>query len=147
MEAKPEDQVVVPQAITIKGDMATKTNTAVFPKIFQWTNSDLFWAIGVLILIGMAVVGVSGTWTTLTATYDEPIHIASGMEWLDKGSYLYELQHPPLARVAVAIGPYLKGLRSSSLLDGTAEGNAILYSGGNYWSNLAAARAGNLLFL
>jgi hypothetical protein len=101
----------------------------------------------VLILIGMAVVGVSGTWTTLTATFDEPIHIASGMEWLDKGSYSYELQHPPLARVAVAIGPYLKGLRSSSLLDGTAEGNAILYSGGNYWSNLAAARAGNLLFL
>ena len=153
MEARPEGQVAVPQAITIKGDMATKTNTAVFPtrqrglRIFQWTNSDLFWAIGVLILIGTAVVGVSGTWTTLTATYDEPIHIASGMEWLDKGSYLYELQHPPLARVAVAIGPYLKGLRSSSLLDGTAEGNAILYSGGNYWSNLAAARAGNLLFL
>ena len=116
-------------------------------RIFHWANSELSCAIAVLILIGMAVVGVARTWTTFTATFDEPLHIASGMEWLDKGSYSYELQHPPLARVAVALGPYLKGLRSFSLPEAKAEGNAILYSGGSYWSNLASARCGNLLFL
>ncbi len=113
----------------------------------QWANSELSCAIAVLLLIGIAVVGVARTWTTFTATFDEPLHIASGMEWLDKGSYSYELQHPPLARAALALGPYLKGLRSFSLPEAKAEGNAILYSGGSYWSNLASARCGNLLFL
>jgi 4-amino-4-deoxy-L-arabinose transferase-like glycosyltransferase len=108
---------------------------------------DWPWTIGVLILIGVAVVGVVGSWTALSATYDEPYHIASGMEWLDKGTYTIELQHPPLARVAVALGPYLKGVRSFSLPDAKDEGNAILYSAGNYRSNLASARSGNLPFL
>jgi len=108
---------------------------------------DWPWTIGVLILIGVAVVGVEGSWTALSAIYDEPYHIASGMEWLDKGTYTIERQHPPLARVAVALGPYFKGLRSFSLPDAKDEGNAILYSAGNYRSNLASARSGNLPFL
>ena len=51
------------------------------------------------------------------------------MELIDKGAYTYELQHPPLARVAVALGPYLSGLRSHSIRSSPYdEGNAILYS-------------------
>jgi 4-amino-4-deoxy-L-arabinose transferase-like glycosyltransferase len=95
----------------------------------------------------MSVVGVVNSWTALSATFDEPYHIASGMEWLDKGTYTYEPQHPPLARVVIALGPYLKGLRSISLPDMLDEGNAILYSSGDYRSNLASARSGNLFFL
>ncbi|HYB61976.1 MAG TPA: glycosyltransferase family 39 protein [Methylomirabilota bacterium] len=86
------------------------------------------------------------TWNILSATYDEPYHIAAGMEWLDKGTYTYESQHPPLARVALALGPYLRGLRSCSRTDAKDEGYAILYSAGNYKYNLAAARSGNLPF-
>ncbi len=117
------------------------------PWMLRWFQSDWPWAIGALILIGMAVVGVESSWTVLSATPDEPVHIASGMEWLDKGTYTYELQHPPLARVAVALGPYFEGLRSFSLPDPYDEGNGILYSTGNYESNLASARSGNLIFL
>jgi 4-amino-4-deoxy-L-arabinose transferase-like glycosyltransferase len=95
----------------------------------------------------MAVAVVSGTWATFTATYDEPFHIACGMQWIDKGAYTRQMQHPPLARVAVALGPYLQGARSFSLPITTDEGNAILYSQGSYWSTLASARAGNLIFL
>jgi 4-amino-4-deoxy-L-arabinose transferase-like glycosyltransferase len=116
-------------------------------RIYRPGNSDLLCAIGALILIGMAVAVVSGTWATFTATYDEPFHIACGMQWIDKGVYIYGVEHPPLARIVLALGPYLKGARSCSQPQATIEGNAILYSLNNYWSTLASARSGNLLFL
>jgi hypothetical protein len=100
-----------------------------------------------IVLIGYAFVEVAGTWSLLSATVDEPFHIAAGMEWLDKGTYTYDLMHPPIARVALALGPYMRGLRSSSLPFGTDEGNAILSSAGGYQNNLASARSGNLPFL
>src|SRR5579872_160500 len=76
------------------------------------------------------------------------------MEWLQWGTYTCEPQHPPLARIAVALGPFLKGLRLSARLSApdqrtrslTEEGNAILYSEGHYWSNLTWARLGTLPF-
>lgn len=132
--------------------MAKCTNSALAPgtgrdaKMFRWAHADWSWLIA-LALTGMAAIGVASSWTVLSATYDEPYHIACGMEWLDKGRYTYELQHPPLARVAVALGPFLKGIRSFSLPKATDEGYSILYSFGSYESNLAAARSGNLPFL
>ena len=136
-----------------EGALVNGTDRALVPeaqgssRIFRWAQSSWVWMLGLLILIGMAVVEVAGTWTVLSATVDEPIHIACGMEWLDKGTYTYELQHPPLARVALAIGPYLMGLRACSRPGPYAEGNAILYSAGSYRSNLVSARIGNLPFL
>jgi Transposase len=64
-----------------------------------------------LLLTLVAIVRLLPTYTTFGQTYDEPFHIAAGMEWLDKGEYTYRILHPPLARVAVALGPYLSGLR------------------------------------
>jgi hypothetical protein len=69
------------------------------------------------------------------------------MSWLDGGSSSYSREQPPLAQAVVALGPYLKGLRSHKLSNPNVEGNEILYSGGTYSSNLAAARSGNVLFL
>jgi len=66
----------------------------------------------VLVLILIASVRIVSTYTVFNHTSDEPNHIACGMEWLDKGTYTYEAQHPPLARVAAALGPYLLGIRS-----------------------------------
>jgi len=128
-------------------DNAVGSETPHNPRLFRWAHSDWPWKMAVLILIGMSVVGVVNSWTALSATYDEPYHIASGMEWLDKGIYTYEVEHPPLARVVIALGPYFKGLRSSSLPGIVEEGNAILVSAGSYRSNLASARSGNLAFL
>src|ERR1017187_10357074 len=66
----------------------------------------------VLVLILIASVRIVSTYTVFNHTSDEPNHIACGMEWLDKGTYTYEAQHPPLARVAAALGPYLLDIRS-----------------------------------
>lgn len=102
---------------------------------------------GVLVLLISAVCRLIPTYSTFNGTYDEPLHIACGMEWLDRGTYTIELQHPPLGRVLAAWGPYLRGLRSHSLPGGDREGNAILCSGGQYWRNLTLARLGTLPLL
>ena len=117
--------------------------------IARWVHSDWPWVIGALLLFGMAAAQVASTWTVLSAVLDEPGHMALGMEWLDKGTYTCgeEFQHPPISRVVLALVPYLTGLRSHSLADPRAEGNAILCSAGDYRRNLAYARSGNLIFL
>jgi 4-amino-4-deoxy-L-arabinose transferase-like glycosyltransferase len=79
-------------------------------------------------------------------TWDEPEHLAAGVELLDKGHYEYDTEHPPLARVLLALGPYLAGARSYGTPppDGTQEGKDILYSDGHYERYLSLARAGTL---
>ncbi|HYW42493.1 MAG TPA: glycosyltransferase family 39 protein [Bryobacteraceae bacterium] len=113
----------------------------------RWTTADLPAVIGMLVLIAIAIARVVPTYILFTQTFDEPSHIACGMEWLDQGTYTYERQHPPLARVAVALGPYLMGERGHGLDSLYREGNAILYAKGDYWRILRAARLGNLPFL
>jgi dolichyl-phosphate-mannose-protein mannosyltransferase len=113
------------------------------------------YAIGALFLTALAIFRVVSTYTVLNSTYDEPAHIACGMEWLQRGSTTCELQHPPLARIAVGLGPFLKGLRLAPGSNAPGprpvsfyeEGNAILYANGHYWSNLTWARIGTLPFL
>jgi len=104
-----------------------------------------------LMLVLIASVRVVSTYTVFNHTFDEPVHLACGMEWLDKGVYEWEHQHPPLARIAVALGPYLTGIRSQGVprRDGFSrsyEGDAILYSGHHYDRTLALARLGVLPF-
>jgi hypothetical protein len=99
-----------------------------------------------VLLVAFAVARIVATYRVFNQTYDEPAHIASGIEWLDEGQYRYEHQHPPLARVAVALGPYLAGIRCSGLKSVWEEGNEILYSGGRYFRTLALARMGILPF-
>ncbi len=101
----------------------------------------------VTLLILLAAARLWPTYTIFDQTIDEPFHVACGIEWLDKGEYTIELQHPPLARVLAALGPYLRGARSHSITNVIHEGNAILYTNGEYRENLRAARLGSLPFL
>jgi len=64
-----------------------------------------------LALVAIAIVRIVATYHDVNQAYDEPAHIACGMEWLDKGTFTMEPQHPPLPRVMAALGPYLAGLR------------------------------------
>ncbi|HET7622785.1 MAG TPA: PQQ-dependent dehydrogenase, methanol/ethanol family [Gemmatimonadaceae bacterium] len=80
-------------------------------------------------------------------TFDEPAHIAAGMEWLRDGRYDYDPQHPPLARVAAALGPMLDGARAQHRRTMWEEGNAILVQGNHYVRTLRLARLGMLPFL
>jgi len=102
-------------------------------------------------LVLLASIRIIATYTVFSHTYDEPAHIACGMEWLDKGVYQWEPQHPPLARVATALGPYLLGTRCQNtpnvgLTSMTHEGLAILYYGHHYDLTLELARLGVLPF-
>ena len=102
-------------------------------------------------LVLIASIRIIATYTVFNHTYDEPAHIACGMEWLDKGVYRWEPQHPPLARVASALGPYLLGVRSqgtarTSLESKYYEGILILFRDHHYELTLALARLGILPF-
>jgi 4-amino-4-deoxy-L-arabinose transferase-like glycosyltransferase len=104
-----------------------------------------------LALTLIATGRIVATYPVFSHTFDEPAHIACGMEYLDKGVYKLEPQHPPLSRVAVALGPYLAGIRSSGFLDHgpfelNDEGLTVLYHEHRYDRNLALARLGALPF-
>ena len=103
-------------------------------------------------LVLFASLRIVSTYTVFNHTFDEPIHIACGMEWLDKGIYQLEAQHPPLTRIMTAIGPYLLGARTVYTPKTTSvdwlllDGDAILYHGHHYDLTLAMARLGILPF-
>jgi hypothetical protein len=112
------------------------------------------YVIGVVVLIGMGVARIAATYTVFNGTYDEPFHIADGMEWLQQGTFTNQYRHPPLAGIVSALGPFLHGLRSprrwkpaeqgeSVIFE---EGNVILYSNNDYWRSLTLARIGTLPF-
>ena len=64
-----------------------------------------------LFLVAIASIRIVATYAPLSLTFDEPGHFACGLEYLSKHVYRYESQHPPLARAATALGPYLAGAR------------------------------------
>jgi len=102
-------------------------------------------------LVLIASLRIAATYTVFSHTSDEIAHVACGMEWLAQGAYTWETQHPPLARVAVALGPYLSGIRPQGtphgeILQMFKEGAKILYSGKHYDRTLALARVGILPF-
>jgi hypothetical protein len=97
------------------------------------------------LLAGIGVARIISTYKVFSQTTDEPAHLITGMEWLQRGTYSFEPLHPPLARVAIALGPYLSGLRLSGQHGMWEEGNGILLDG-SYQHNLTLARLGVLPF-
>jgi hypothetical protein len=103
----------------------------------------------IVIAAALTLVGcirIASTYRVFSNTYDEPAHLAAGMEWWSRGEYTYEEQHPPLARIAVAMGPYLNGVRSIGEPSMWNEGYRLLDSGERYRTTLALARLGILPF-
>src|SRR5687767_9105348 len=54
------------------------------------------------VLVLIACIRIALTYSVFNHTFDEPDHIAAGIEWLDRGLYTYDQIHPPPARLAVA---------------------------------------------
>lgn len=98
----------------------------------------------VLVLAGAA--RIVSTYRGIAQTSDETPNIACGMQYLDLGRYDYGAFHPPLARLAIAFGPYLYGARSQHKPDRWQEGNAVLDSTPRPAKALALARLGILPF-
>ena len=99
-----------------------------------------------LLLTAIGAGRIAATWRTVAQTSDETPNIGCGMQYLDLGRYDYGAFHPPLARLAIAVGPYLYGARSQKQPDRWKEGNAVLNSAPRYTKALTLARAGILPF-
>ncbi|HEU4888769.1 MAG TPA: glycosyltransferase family 39 protein, partial [Thermoanaerobaculia bacterium] len=91
-----------------------------------------------------------------SATADEPVHIASGYDWITRGVYVFDPEHPPLARGLFGLGLRAGGVVSPPPEDwqtlqptwlAAARGMDLLWHDGRYIHNLANARRGNLVFL
>ncbi|HEX6535156.1 MAG TPA: PQQ-binding-like beta-propeller repeat protein [Gemmatimonadaceae bacterium] len=105
------------------------------------------WARGVALVTALvAALVVVRAAAHFSQTFDEPAHLAAGMEWLESGRYDLDPQHPPLARVAIALAARLGGATAQAGDNVWAEGNAILVAGGHYARTLALARLGVLPF-
>ncbi len=79
-----------------------------------------------LVLILLASLRIVSTYRVLSHTTDEPAHLAAGIEWIENGTYTYEDQHPPLARVVGAMGVYFAGSRWSHNKEMYDEGYHLL---------------------
>ena len=118
-------------------------------------------ALAVVALVAIAVARIAATYGSLNQAYDEPAHIACGIELLQSYSYRLEPQHPPLARISAAVLPFLSGSRlpaSGALTELQPSpdpirfdwvrfnqlGNFILTVRGSYTRTLALARLGIL---
>ena len=114
------------------------------PKLFAAIS-----AMFVLIAAGRIVL----TYAHTGQAFDEPCHVAAGMEFLDKGTYILDAVHPTLARLAIALPLYLAGERYPVLPvedpgsgNYNVVGNHVLYDSGHFRRNLVLARLGVLPF-
>jgi 4-amino-4-deoxy-L-arabinose transferase-like glycosyltransferase len=98
------------------------------------------------LVIAIGVVRIAATYAVFCETIDEPAHIGSGMEWLDRGTHRNFPIHPPLAHITGALGPYFAGIRFAATGNFVVDGNAVLYAGDRYVRNLSLCRAGILPF-
>jgi hypothetical protein len=109
--------------------------------------------IATVLLILIALCRIVATYRITSVAWDEPVHIAAGVEWVDKGTYTLDPIHPPLSRTAIGLPLYLAGERVPNFPNGTLRGRnyyevgtRILYDSGHYFRNLSLARSGVLPF-
>jgi len=122
------------------------------PDVGEWISSKSL--LLSLVLVVIATVRIGLTWTIFHHTFDEPAHVATGMEWLEAGTYRLETQHPPLSRVAAALGARAAGGHYRADFPVIENGNIgiwyrgldILFMGDHYTRTLACMRAAMLPF-
>jgi len=103
--------------------------------------------VGYAAIAAFAIVRVGSTERVFSATFDEPMHLACGLDWLYGRPYTAQPDNPPLARIAAAL-PFAieRAALPPPSEDVVGRGNALLYAG-DYRRDIARARAGNLFFL
>ncbi len=97
-------------------------------------------------LIAIAAARILASWPQIGITYDEPAHLACGIEYFSRHTYQLEPQHPPLARAACAFGPFLAGVRPADTGSMVSDGVAEFYQDGRVRRHLLLDRAGILPF-
>jgi len=116
-------------------------------------NRNWFFGILSAITVAVAVTRIAATYRTTSQGFDEPCHVAAGIEYLDKHTYTLDPVHPPLSRIAIGLPLYLAGERYPKWPQGDPRlrsyndvGNSVLYDDNHYLRNLSLARIGVLPF-
>ncbi|HEX8254758.1 MAG TPA: glycosyltransferase family 39 protein [Thermoanaerobaculia bacterium] len=102
-------------------------------------------AAAILIFICIATaLRVASTHDEFSPTWDEPIHVAAGFQYVTTGDYWWDLQHPPLARIAAAWPLRHAAPTATEIFPRAAQ---IYDAAGGYMKGVALSRRGNLIFL
>ena len=113
-------------------------------RALRWLEAHaLLVAVG---LIALGAARIVAAYPENGITYDEPGHMACGLQFLAQHVYRYESQHPPLARVMSALGPFLDGARPMGVANQDQEGVAVLYRNQHVLRTLVLMRLGILPF-
>jgi len=107
------------------------------------SSKPLLWA---TLLVAAASLRIVSTYSHFCFTADEPGHFGCGLEYVASHVYRLETQHPPLARAAMALLPYLDGSRPAGNSKPDKEGMAVMYRRGNPQRTLTLMRLGILPF-
>ena len=99
-----------------------------------------------LLLFVIFVLRVSSTHSEFNGTYDEGLHISSGIEFYQDYRYTIHRQHPPLAPLALGLLPYIDGSRVEVGGGYFEPGRKLLEGAEDYWATLTLGRMGNLVF-
>lgn len=116
------------------------TTTSARPRLLL--GPGMSWIV-VALLIAVGFVRIVSTYHVFNHTIDEGAHLACGIQWF-QGVYDYDPKHTPIARISIALLPYLDGVRGYGNPSFWEEGALVLSSGGHYWRNLTLARIGVL---
>lgn len=130
------------------GNLQLQQSGSARPRVSPSTKTIIL----VALFSAIAVARIAATYRANAEAFDEHGHIAAGMEFLDKHSYVLEPLHPPLSRVAIVLPLYIAGERyptgaTAASNDYNVVGSAILQDSGHYVRNLMLARIGVLPFL
>ncbi len=100
-----------------------------------------------IVLLALLLGRIVLTYRVFNDTIDESGHLRAGLEILERGTYTYEAQHPPLARFVITLLPYYAGgLRAGGHDKLWGQGPWGTGTPESFWKTLGLARAGNLLF-
>jgi dolichyl-phosphate-mannose-protein mannosyltransferase len=102
------------------------------------------WALCLIILLLVGILRIVSTYHVFNHTIDEPSHIACGVQWWDEGIYQIETKHAPLARISVALGPYLAGVHAINAPTWRETYPILTEPGEDYWHVLTLGRIGVL---
>jgi len=101
-------------------------------------------AIAVAAVCAVTAIRIAVTQHLFSPTYDEPLHVASGHEYLSAHTYMNDRSHPPLARIAFAF-PLRHAVLTGS--DGLDRVGQLYESAGDYMRGVTLSRRGNLIFV
>jgi hypothetical protein len=113
----------------------------------SFTPAARIWRVVALVFTLAGADAIASTYSSFNNTLEEPAHLAAGLQWMTNGRYDEDVAQPPLARIAAAVGPYVRGVRSlGGSYSPTAAGLRALGTGAQYRTTLSLARLGELPF-